>query len=572
MEKHIENFLKLFDLPLDNLTPKGIIKTIKDYSNYDVLDQPKIGQIQGLPCCNALVRINDTEEKFLEVAKKMKYFEMNGFQCRSIPLKITDYNSISKKLLIKNLQKNVTQKQLDQKFEEVLGGDYVMTAIIEFNPDQQSKGRGCVILNNEEGAKLALEKAAAGEFDFEVHAQKVQQTSREVQRKFSRTYNVISIKNFPIYWDKEIIEIIFRKYGNIKSTTIIMSTNKKSQSESPFALVCYELPQDINYGPMSALVAIIQENDKEYDGFKLKVKEANYKSVNVRVILSNAKIIRQLDVKNFPENTTEEQIKAYFEKYGEIESFELFQNENVIDYAFVCFKSPESATKAKQQSSLQTFNGNKLSMIYSKSREGNLKQGDNGKTEFVNLRKPHPSCNLEIDMQIRPENLQKLQYLLITILRQQKDHRLQNTEYYNQHRSAQQVHQVSQNQLPPGMNQEYQCPVMRPQDMRNAQIVPGPSKQNLPIQMLKYNQFGKSKLLPLVTISNPNYKIQVGECIYDHVEQLAGEKLTPKIVGMLIDLPITEIQAYVSDFIQLHLRVFEASYLLKQESISRKQE
>ena len=46
-----------------------------------------------------------------------------------------------------------------------------MTAMIKFNPDQSSSGLGCVVLNNEEGAKLALEKAAAGKLDFEVHAE-----------------------------------------------------------------------------------------------------------------------------------------------------------------------------------------------------------------------------------------------------------------------------------------------------------------------------------------------------------------------------------------------------------------
>ena len=74
-----------------------------------------------------------------------------------------------------------------------------------------------------------------------------------------------------------------------------------------------------------------------------------------------------------------------------------------------------------------------------------------------------------------------------------------------------------------------------------------------------------AKILPLVSALNPNYKSQVGEYIYEHVEQLAGEDLAPKITGMLIDLPIPEIQAYVSDFMKLQIKINEASTLLKSQ-------
>eukprot|EP00347_Sterkiella_histriomuscorum_P000994 403373743 len=320
METRIENFLELFDLESDNLTPEDIIKAFKDYSDYDILDQPEIVDYKGvLSSSMAKVRINDTQEKFLDVAKKMKYFEMNGIQCMAIPYSNIPSSPVD--LKIQNLNKNVTKQQLDQKFQEVLGGDYVLTVFIDFNPDKTSKGHGSVLFNNEEGAKLALEKAADGEFDFEVRAEQYIQALPNVQKEVDPTFNVISIKNFPIDWNKEMIEKIFSQYGNIKSATIIIRKNKKTQLESPFALVRYELPQDKNCGPISALEAILHENDKQYDGFKLKVKQANYQSYKVKSIIYNTKSIRQLHIKNIPENATEEQLRVHFEKYGEIESF-----------------------------------------------------------------------------------------------------------------------------------------------------------------------------------------------------------------------------------------------------------
>jgi len=62
-------------------------------------------------------------------------------------------------------------------------------------------------------------------------------------------------------------------------------------------------------------------------------------------------------------------------------------------------------------------------------------------------------------------------------------------------------------------------------------------------------------LIPAVNPANPHYKGQVGEFIYEFVEKIAGEEKAPKITGMLIDLPIGEIQAYLVDFGKLQIKI-----------------
>lgn len=73
-------------------------------------------------------------------------------------------------------------------------------------------------------------------------------------------------------------------------------------------------------------------------------------------------------------------------------------------------------------------------------------------------------------------------------------------------------------------------------------------------------------LAPAVVKANPNYKVQVGEFIFEYVETLAGEDNAPKITGMLIDLPIEEIKGYLNDFNRLKLKVNEALSLLTGET------
>jgi len=74
-----------------------------------------------------------------------------------------------------------------------------------------------------------------------------------------------------------------------------------------------------------------------------------------------------------------------------------------------------------------------------------------------------------------------------------------------------------------------------------------PLQPNPNMVIMQYLNEAKS-ILPGVDPENLNYKQQVGECIYSHVEKLTGEEKAPKITGMLIDLPIEEIKDYLVDF------------------------
>ena len=55
-------------------------------------------------------------------------------------------------------------------------------------------------------------------------------------------------------------------------------------------------------------------------------------------------------VKGFNENTTEEDLRAIFLEYGEIESLRLHPADKQKKlYAFVCFKKPDEASTAKEK-------------------------------------------------------------------------------------------------------------------------------------------------------------------------------------------------------------------------------
>ena len=71
----------------------------------------------------------------------------------------------------------------------------------------------------------------------------------------------------------------------------------------------------------------------------------------------NSKKRCNLYVKNFHPKTTEEDLTELFSKHGEIESIKLYKKEEAAIYAFVCFKQPDSAAKAKAELHGHTIDG-----------------------------------------------------------------------------------------------------------------------------------------------------------------------------------------------------------------------
>jgi len=73
------------------------------------------------------------------------------------------------------------------------------------------------------------------------------------------------------------------------------------------------------------------------------------------------------------------------------------------------------------------------------------------------------------------------------------------------------------------------------------------------------------QIIRAIVKENPNYQQIVGSCIFSFVQQICGAEYAPKITGMLIDLPIFEIHAFMKDYSVLSERVKQAKELLQQQ-------
>jgi len=73
-----------------------------------------------------------------------------------------------------------------------------------------------------------------------------------------------------------------------------------------------------------------------------------------------------------------------------------------------------------------------------------------------------------------------------------------------------------------------------------------------------------SKILPSVNERNPYLKEQVGQAIFEFVNMLVVQERAPKITGMLIELPVDQIKAFMGSFEALQAKVNEATELIDQ--------
>jgi len=104
------------------------------------------------------------------------------------------------------------------------------------------------------------------------------------------------------------------------------------------------------------------------EGLKLYVRHALNKSQREQEKLmetiryKSSKKRVNLYVKNFPANWGEAEIRQEFGKYGELENVRLEpkKNETGNQYAFVCYKQPDSCATAKQQLSNHQIDGKVL--------------------------------------------------------------------------------------------------------------------------------------------------------------------------------------------------------------------
>ncbi|KAG1756703.1 uncharacterized protein EDB91DRAFT_1325663 [Suillus paluster] len=274
-------------------------------------------------------------------------------------------------IFIKNLDEAIDNKALHDTFA-AFGN--VLSCKVATDEHGRSKGYGFVHYETAEAADTAI-KAVNGMLlnDKKVyvghHISRKERQSKldEMKAQFTNLY----IKNLDLEVTQEEFEELFNRYGNVTSAVIQVDDEGRSKG---FGFVNYETHDE-------AQRAVDNLHDIELNGKKLFVSRAQKKAEReeeLRRSYEQAKMEKlskyagvNLYIKNLEDDVDDEKLRAEFEPFGTITSCKVMRDEKSTSkgFGFVCFSSPDEATKAVAEMNNKMIGSKPLYVSLAQRRE-----------------------------------------------------------------------------------------------------------------------------------------------------------------------------------------------------------
>jgi len=388
-------------------------------------------------------------------------------------------------------------------------------------------------------------------------------------------YTNIYIKNIDENITDDQLRTAFEKFGKI--TSLVIQKDEEGKSKG-FGFINYETHDE-------AKKAVDEMNDTDLGSKKIYVSRAQKKNEREEELKKQYEKIREeklnkyqgvnLYIKNLDESVTDEVLREKFSPFGTITSAKVMcdeKNENKSrGFGFVCFSSPDEATKAVAE-----MNGSNL----------------NGKPIYVALaqRKDVRKAQLEVQMNQR-----------IQIRNMQANQMMNNNGMYNN----QQIFYGGMPHMNPGRNMYYQQGMIRPhqwngQEGYNGQHQYRRNQRNGP-RRGKYNnnnqnqqsttQAQEQTTVPapatetpaqqptagasgiteaeLAKLSPEERRNKLGEALFTAISKI-NQNYVGKITGMLLEMKTNEIITLLDNPDVLKQKVEEAVKALDEFQQSQK--
>ena len=619
----------LFDIPKD-ISSKEICEYFKTKIGEN---QPQIKRRSDRLFYMAIIRFTDPAD-VQKCIEKERFPEFKGHEYRLLPFDKdikNQANAAACNLFVGKIPKEgVSHKKLFDLFSEK---GQVKSVKISRDGDYNMNGYGFVSFTNPEDA----EKARAELDNHEIiEGEKLAVSKYIPKERRAETANIsnnVYVKHFPTTWSDDDLKKQFEAYGNILSAKVMTNADGVSQG---FGFVCFENKD----GSGKAIEAVHEKITVEGQENPLYVVSALKKAEREKILLRKKEnhhlsfLKHNLYVRNFPENTSEEELYGYFGQFGELHNVKIMkeagQSENgerSKGFGFVCFKHPDGAKKAHQLAPQTPLNGRTLYVNYAEKKEIRLirKEEENDKREFEAYRMQNmmnssgPMGAGDPMNMMMPMFFQMFQQQMRNFFMQQQRGQMPqarnmrgghmqrgggmhrggrggynnqggyNNNMRNHHQQMPQAPNMGGNfpQGHPGQHQQMmpsqqqppmQPPMQQPMPTQGApagfvdptmvaqQVPPQqPQAVNMDVAFQQHVIFPIQQQNVFATGDEDAIKEAVGEAIYQFVEQITGEEDAPKVTGMLIDLPIQDLESLISNYANFSIKVNEGLHLLRMQ-------
>ncbi|CAF4792122.1 polyadenylate-binding protein 1-A [Pieris napi] len=251
-------------------------------------------------------------------------------------------------VFIKNLDKSIDNKAMYDTFS-AFGN--ILSCKVAQDENGGSKGYGFVHFETEEAANKSIDKVNG----MLLNGKKVyvgrfiprKEREKELGEK-AKLFTNVYVKNFGEDYSDEMLKDMFEKYGRITSHKVMYKDDGASRG---FGFVAFEDPD-------CAERACMELNGKELvEGKPLYVGRAQKKAERQKELkrkfeqLKSERLTRyqgvNLYVKNLDDTIDDERLRKEFAPFGTITSAKvMLEDGRSKGFGFVCFSSPEEATKA----------------------------------------------------------------------------------------------------------------------------------------------------------------------------------------------------------------------------------
>ncbi|XP_015452104.1 polyadenylate-binding protein 4 isoform X7 [Pteropus alecto] len=249
-------------------------------------------------------------------------------------------------VFIKNLDKSIDNKALYDTFSAF--GNILSCKVV--CDENGSKGYAFVHFETQEAADKAIEKMNGMLLNdrkvFVGRFKSRKEREAELGAKAKEFTNVY-IKNFGEEVDDESLKELFSQFGKTLSVKVMRDPSGKSKG---FGFVSYEKHEDANK-------AVEEMNGKEINGKVIFVGRAQKKVERQAELKRKFEQLKQerisryqgvnLYIKNLDDTIDDEKLRKEFSPFGSITSAKvMLEDGRSKGFGFVCFSSPEEATKA----------------------------------------------------------------------------------------------------------------------------------------------------------------------------------------------------------------------------------
>ncbi|NWV79349.1 PABP4 protein, partial [Dasyornis broadbenti] len=249
-------------------------------------------------------------------------------------------------VFIKNLDKSIDNKALYDTFSAF--GNILSCKVV--CDENGSKGYAFVHFETQDAADRAIEKMNGMLLNdrkvFVGRFKSRKEREAELGAKAKEFTNVY-IKNFGDDMDDERLKELFGKYGKTLSVKVMTDPTGKSKG---FGFVSFEKHEEANK-------AVEEMNGKDVNGKMLFVGRAQKKAERQAELKRRFEQLKQerlsryqgvnLYIKNLDDTIDDEKLRKEFSPFGSITSAKvMLEDGRSKGFGFVCFSSPEEATKA----------------------------------------------------------------------------------------------------------------------------------------------------------------------------------------------------------------------------------